>query len=195
MLKKISKIIVLIFCVLLISTGCNKDETKEISLGSWNEGTYTNEFLGLTYSKPEDWTRYSDEQIKDVMKIGAELTDSSEIAKKLAELTSVTYLMSSSANGSNVILMSEKTLVNMSEQSYAESLKSQLEAQTSLKYTLSDVKKETINGKEFATVEASVETINQKYYIYKVDNYVISLIVTATKDNNINDIFNQFKFN
>lgn len=195
MFKKIGSLMVLFACVLLIATGCGKEDAKKISLGTWNENTYTNEFLGLSYSKPNDWTRYTDEQIKDVMKIGAELTDASEITKKLAELTSVTYLMSSSPNGSNVILMSEKTLVNMSEQSYAETLKKQLEAQETLKYTLSDVKKETLGGKEFVTVEASVETINQKYYIYKVDNYVVSIIVTATQGNNINDIFNQFKFN
>lgn len=195
MVKKICNVIMLLLFVLLIATGCEKNETKEISLGSWNENTYTNEFLGLTYYKPDDWTRFTDEQIKDVMEIGSELTDASELAKKLSELTSVTYLMSSSSDGSNVILMSEKPLVNMSEQSYAESLKSQLESQTSMSYTLSDIEKETIDGSEFVTIEASVQTINQKYYIYKVDDYVVSIIVTATKGNNVTDIIKQFKFN
>lgn len=192
--KKIGSFILLLSCILLIATGCG-NISKEISLGSWNEDTYTNEFLGLTYSKPADWVRYTDEQIKDVMQLGQDLVDASEISKKLAELTSVTYLMSSSPNGSNVILMSEKPVVSMSVESYADSLKSQLESQTALTYTLSDVKKETIDGKEFTTIEASVETINQKYYIYKVDKYIVSLIVTATEGNNVNDIISQFKFN
>lgn len=193
MVKKICNFVILLSCVLLIATGCGNNNSKEISLGSWDENTYTNEFLGVTYSKPADWTRYTDEQIKDVMQLGKDLVDASELSKKLAELTSVTYLMSSSPNGSNVILMSEKTLVSMSEQSYAESLKSQLESQTALSYTLSDIKKETIDGNEFVTIEASIQTINQKYYIYKVDNYIVSIIVTAT-DGNVNDIIQQFKF-
>jgi len=192
--KKIGSFILLLSCILLLATGCGND-TKEISLGSWNEDTYTNEFLGLTYSKPADWTRYTDDQIKDVMQLGQDLVDASELSKKLAELTSVTYLMSSNPNGSNVILMSEKPVVSMSVESYADSLKSQLQSQTALTYTLSDVKKETIDGKEFVTIEASVETINQKYYIYKVDKYIVSIIVTATEGNNVNDVIKQFKFN
>ena len=190
--KKICNFIILLSCVLLMATGCGSDK-KEISLGSWNENTYTNEFLGLTYSNPDGWVRYTDEQIKDIMKLGSELIDASEISKKLSELTSVTYMMSSSANGSNVILMSEKPIVSMSEKTYAETLKTQLENQQALDYVLSDIKNETINGKEFVTIEASVQNINQKYYIYKVDNYIVSLIMTAT-EGNVNDIIQQFEF-
>lgn len=193
MANKIWKGILLLICVLVIATGCGKDE-KEISLGSWDGNTYKNEFLGVTYNKPEDWTRYTDEQIKDVMDLGSELTDSSSFSKKLAELTSVTYMMSSAADGSNVILMSERNLTNVSGETYAGKLKSQLESLDSLSYQLSDIKTETIDGKEFVTLEASVQNIKQKYYIYKLDKHLVSLIVTVVSTD-ANSVIEQFDFN
>ena len=193
MVNKIWKGILLLTCVLVIATGCGKSE-NEISLGSWDGNTYKNEFLNVTYNKPEDWTRYTDEQIKDVMNLGSELTDASTLSKKLAELTSVTYMMSSGVDGSNVILMSEKNLTNISGETYAGKLKTQLENLDNLSYQLSDVKKETIDGKEFVTLEASVQNIKQKYYIYKLDKHIVSLIVTVVSDD-VNSVIEQFDFN
>lgn len=193
MVNKILKGIFLLTCVLVIATGCGKGE-KEISLGSWDGNTYKNSFLGIAYNKPEDWTRYSDEQIKEVMNLGSELIDASSLSKKLAELTSVTYMMSSGTDGSNVILMSERNLTSMSGKSYAERLKTQLENFEGLSYELSNVKTETIDGKELITLEASVQNIKQKYYVYEVDKHIVSLIVTAVYDD-VNSIIEQFEFN
>ena len=149
---KIRKIfsIVLIAIIMLSVTGCGKLAKKdaEISLGSWDGNLYTNEFLGLTYEKPEDWTRHSDEQIKEIMDIGLELTDASEISKKLAEITSVTYMMTSSTVGTNFILMSEKQISDVSVEDYAEALKRGLADQTIVNYQLSDIKNETIDGRD-----------------------------------------------
>ena len=196
-MKKVGRILLVLLCVLVIITGCGNKETgktKQISLGSWTENTYTNDFLGVTYNMPSDWTRYTDEEIKDVMELGSELTDASELSKKLSELTSVTYMMTSNPTGTNVILMSEKPVVSVSEKTYAESLKTQLENQTAMTYNLSEIKTETIDGKEFVTIEATVETLKQKYYIYKVDKYIVSVIITATANDNINTIVEQFEF-
>ena len=196
-MKKIGKILVALICILVIVTGCGNKETsktKQISLGSWTENTYTNDFLGVTYNMPEGWTRYTDEEIKEVMELGSELTDASELSKKLSELTSVTYMMTSSVTGTNVILMSEKPVISVSERSYAESLKTQLEAQTAMKYNLSEIKTETIDGKEFVTIEADVETLKQKYYIYKVDKCIVCAIITATANDDVNTIVEQFEF-
>lgn len=202
MKKKIWLAIVLVFSALFFVTGCSgiflSEETKEkkdISLGSWEGNNYKNDFLGLTYAMPSDWTRYSDEEIKDLMEIGTELVDASEISKKIAELTSVTYMMTTSSTGSNVILMSEKQIGDVKVETFAEALKQGLEAQTAFNYQVADIKTETIDGKEFITVEADVETLKQKYFIYKVDKYMVSIIATAVQGDDINSLISQFNFN
>lgn len=194
--KKIFDIILLVVMMLFV-TGCSMFSTKEkeISLGSWDGNTYTNEFLGLTYDMPEDWTRYSDEQIKEVMDIGLELTDASEISKKLAEITSVTYMMTSSSTGTNFILMSEKQINDVSVKDYAEALKTGLASQTIVNYQLSDTKNETVNGHDFVTVEAEVSGMRQKYYMYKLDKYMVSIILTITDGSDADTLMNQFDFN
>ena len=191
-IKKIFSIILVAF-ILLMVTGCGKK--TEISLGSWDGNVYTNEFLGLTYEKPEDWTRHSDEQIKEIMNIGLELTDASEISKKLAEITSVTYMMTSSTVGTNFILMSEKQISDVSVEDYAEALKRGLAAQNVLDYQLSDVKSETIDGRKFVVVEADVSGMKQKYYMYKIDKYMVSIILTISDGSDADSLMSQFNFN
>ena len=63
-----------------------------------------------------------------------------------------------------------------------------------MKYNLSEIKTETIDGKEFVTIEADVETLKQKYYIYKVDKYIVCAIITATANDDVNTIVEQFEF-
>ena len=202
MKKKIWLAVVLVFSALFFVTGCSgifqseeAKEKKDISLGTWEGSNYKNDFLGLTYTMPGDWTRYSDEEIKDLMEIGTELVDASEISKKIAELTSVTYMMTTSSTGSNIILMSEKQIGDVKIENFAEALKQGLEAQTAVTYQVTDIKTETIDGKEFMTVEANVETLKQKYYIYKVDKYMVSVIVTAVQGDDVNSLISQFNFN
>lgn len=199
----------LLFMLLGISvigiTGCGKsveeyiddnveDVEKEVSLGEWTENTYKNDFLGITYEKPADWSRHSDEEIKSAMEIGLENVEGSELSKKLAELTSITYMITSKSNGTNVILMSEKPLVSLGLESYSKTLKNQLEAQTAVSYTVEEITTEEINGKSFSVLKANVSGIKQNYYIYKKDKHFVSIIVTLTGTDSSDDILKRFTF-
>ena len=211
MKKSILKVVVLFMFVLVATTGCfNKEKVesfvdevdesisqqikKEISIGEWTENDYSNDFLGLIFTKPESWTRYSDDQIKELMQIGSEMVDVSELNKKIAELTSVTYMMASDVTGSNIIVMSEKPVVSISVDNYAKQLKTQLEAQTQITYNPGEIKTETINGKEFTTLVAQASTLKQKYYLYNVDKYIVAIIVTSTTGESPDTLLQHFTF-
>lgn len=204
-MKKRLILLMLFGVVLFGATGCGKtteefledeiiDVETEMTLGEWNENTYTNEFLGLTYQKPEDWTRYSDEEIKSLMEIGLENVDGSELSKKLAELTSVTYVMASKASGTNIIIMSEKPVLSTNLDNFSKTLKSQLESQTAMEYTVKDAVVEQINGKELYVLEASVSGMTQKYYLYEQGEHIVSIILTLVGTDNATDIINQITF-
>ena len=58
--------------------------------------------------------------------------------------------------------------------------------------------KETIANKEFATLTATATMNNvkmiQKYYVYKLDKYFVSIIATSTtQDTGINEIIRNFE--
>ena len=198
-MKKFIKIISLIIIIvsLFTLTGCfdknvkkitdnlNARNDKKISLGSWNENIYTNDFLNVKYTMSEGWTRHSDEEIANMMDIGTEyLNDDQKVYAKIAELTSVTYLMASDdSTGSNVILMSERQLTNKIKiETYINSLKNNLSKNETLSYEIGETNKVSVNNIEYTVLDAKASmngvTVYQKYYIRKQDKYFISIVIT-----------------
>lgn len=194
-MKKIFNYMIIAACTLLLVTGCSVEKKQEFSMGNWEGNIYTNDFLGVTYSMPEDWTRTSDEELESLIEDATDLMEYNDAEKKLLELKAVYYLLAKSPTGSNLILGSEKVVGGVSDVKYAKNLKKQLESQENLNYTLSSVKLETINDKEFVTLEASLENIKQKYFIYKIDNHIIYLCVTGFTVEEIDEIVGDFQFN
>ena len=194
-MKKIFNYMVLLIFSLFLVTGCSVEEKKEFSIGTWEGNTYTNEFLGVNYSMPEDWTRISDEDIKLLMDEATDLMEYSETEKKLVDLKVVYYLSAKSETGANVILGSEKVIGDVSDVKYAKNIKKQLEEQKNLNYVLSSVKLETIDEREFVTLEATLDNIKQKYLIYKIDKHIIYLCITGFSSEEIDEIVSNFQFN
>ena len=66
------------------STTGNETKTTDISRGEWIGNQYVNEFANIKFNLPSGWSKYSDEQIAQVMNVGVELLNDDQ--KKLAEL-------------------------------------------------------------------------------------------------------------
>lgn len=211
---KIALIILLATSMLFILTGCGEKKVEnnsvtndqqeeqkvEISMGNWNNNVYTNDFLGLKFNLPEGWTYSSDEEIAEMMNLGAELlNDDQKAAAELAKLTSVTYVVANNPNtGNNVTIMSEKPAMEVTTEYYINQLKTQLAAVESINYEIGNISKETVAGREYdtLTVTANVSGIEltQKYFVYKMDEYFVCLLITTTNgDTDINNIVKSFK--
>lgn len=211
---KIALIILLATSMLFVLTGCGEKKVEnnsvtndqqeeqkvEISMGNWNNNVYTNDFLGLKFNLPEGWTYSSDEEIAEMMNLGAELlNDDQKAAAELAKLTSVTYVVANNPNtGNNVTIMSEKPAMEVTTEYYINQLKTQLAAVESINYEIGNISKETVAGREYdtLTVTANVSGIEltQKYFVYKMDEYFVCLLITTTNgDTDINNIVKSFK--
>ena len=196
-MKKIGKLLIVLFIVFALC-GCGKKTTDKlvdklsakndpkISLGTWSDNTYTNDFLGVTYTMPEGWVRKTDEEILEDMELGAELIgNNAELNKKIAELTTVTYFMTSDINtGNNIILMSEKTFSsNITIDKYMDAVITNIQKVDTINYTVGERKKENINGFKYESLDLSASsdgvTINQRYYVRKNGRYFISVIITS----------------
>lgn len=206
--KTISKLFIVLF-IIFILCGCESKVSeklsakndKNISFGTWNDNTYTNDFLEVSYTLPDGWTKQTDEEILKTMELGSELmNDKGELTKKLADLTSVTYLIATDPlTGNNAILMSEKPLIgNVSLDKYVESLKNNLKELESIDYEIGKETKEVINDLKYSTLELTAKyndvVINQKYFVRKNGKYFISTIITSTTGtDNISNIISNFK--
>lgn len=177
----------------------SENNTSEVSLGNWDGSTYKNDFLKLTYTLPENWIRYSDEEIMSLMNLGTELAyGDNDSIKKILELTSIYYLFAQNENNnSNVTVFSEKVIRNLTVEEYLEQMEIQLNAQQSFKYIVGEKSSTHINGIEYKTLEAKVDGFDmiQKYFIRKEGNFFIGIIVTSATGNNdeIEEIINCFE--
>lgn len=180
----------------------NVEETakSEFSMGEWNGDAYENDFLGLKFNLPQGWKYSSDEEIAQMMNVGAELLneDQKNLAE-IAELTAAYYMVAKNpTTGNNVTIYSEKQFTEVSAESYIDALKTQLLAVNSINYEVAETSKENVSGIECntLTLNANMSGVNmiQKYYIYKIDKYMIGIIATSTNgETGINEIANCFE--
>ncbi len=207
-MKKILKNTLLILALastLFLLTGCGeekndsdkkestsvKEEEKveskvEFSMGEWNNNVYENEFLGLKFNLPEGWTYLTDAELE-------------ENNKELGELNGVYYVNAkNSSTGDNIIIMTEKTATGLTTEYYLEQVKTQLESVDSMSYEIGEISEETVAGRKYKTVTAVASVsgikVEQKYYVYKMDEYFVSIISTTLNGQSaINNMMEAFE--
>lgn len=220
-MKKVLKsmlAIVLTASMLFVLSGCgNKEEEKttndnekmnveqenktvEFSMGSWSDNVYSNDFLGLKFKLPNGWKYSSDEEIAEMMNLGTELlNDEQKAAAEISKLNNAYYMVANDPNtGDNISIISEKPAMEVTTEFYINQLKTQLQNVNTINYEIGETSKETVAGKECdtLTVDASMSGVKmtQRYYIYKVDKYVVCIISTSTSgEEKINDMMKNFE--
>ena len=216
---KIALIILISITILFVLTGCGKEEKistnttiiedkeiekteteTEISIGEWKGNTYENDFLGIKFNLPQGWKNLTSEEITEMMNLGEELlNDDQKLAAEIAKLTSVYYMVANNPNtGDSVTILSEKLMTDVTEENYLNQLKNQLTSVESMEYEIVESSEENVAGKSYKTLSVNANLsgviVPQKYYIYKLDNYMVCIIVTSISgESNINTIMKSFK--
>lgn len=177
-----------------------ENKTVEFSMGSWSDNVYSNDFLGLKFKLPNGWKYSSDEEIAEMMNLGVELlNDEQKAAAEVSKLNSAYYMVANDPNtGDNISIISEKPAMEVTTEFYINQLKTQLQNVNTINYEIGETSKETVAGKECdtLTVDASMSGVKmtQRYYIYKVDKYVVCIISTSTSgEEKINDMMRNFE--
>lgn len=84
------KIICVLFAAVLLLSVCGCSSEIEFTAGEWKGNVYTNEYAGINFKMPDDWTHYTDEQLAETMKLSIDAAaGSDEYAQKIAELATV----------------------------------------------------------------------------------------------------------
>ncbi len=172
-------------------TATPEKETVLQVRGSWENNVYTNTFLGLSYTLPEDWQAATDEEILSMMGLGAELLGKKEDLEKSLESQQSIYdfYVVNDTTGSNINISFENLSLSIggilySEEDYADVVTQQLQSLEGMTYIIGAYEEVTLGDKTFLKVPATVEysgiSMEQQYYFHKEGKYMCSIILTCT---------------
>ncbi len=189
-MKKIfALILVLVLTVSL--AGCGKEEpiNKSLSKGVIDGNVYTNEYIGLTFTKPDSWIYSTDEEISEIMGATYDLVDSSDYEAAVSNLVSVFDMMARDPEtGNNANIVFENLSLSSSEDitvdEYIEISKANLtEALADFSFTFDNTETVTLGGVEFTKLKCNatymgVMNMNQFMYCTKLGKYMVVISVT-----------------
>lgn len=190
-LKRLSSALIAIVMLVLLASCGNAEPAKEFSRGTVSDNVYHSDFAELTFAPGGDWVFATDDEIAQMMNIGAELMKDPEAMKKAMEnIGSVTDMQAASAEmGTNVIITYENLKKagrsGMSSKNYVEAVKAQIAANASseLNYKFSDIQTVTLTGEEFSSFISTAVygdvKIYQKFYARTIGDYAASIAVTV----------------
>ena len=196
-------ICVLAVAMLLAMSGCNlllspnpedirgeQTADKELSLGEVTGKKYESDFIGIGFTLPDDWTFYTDEQIKEMNNYVGDIAG--QDYKDMIKNASVVYDMmaTSSTLTDNVIVTLEKipnvqlAVLDLSKtlENSFNSIKSSFE-NMGYKNITHKITTITIDGKDFTGMQISAtlagQTMNQTSFVIKCNGYLASMAVTT----------------
>ena len=209
MKKLVALLLALVMVFLLIGCGANPKEKEahaqkaEISRGKIENGIYTNDFLGITFTKPQSWIFSTDEEIAALINISAE-SFLNENLKEILENNPTIYdmMVKDILTNTNINVTFENLeksfATNITEEQYAEVVKQQYANLTGMSVTFAEeINTVKLGEADFTQIVCSVEAygvnMTQIYYFRKVDKYMGSVIVTITSGYTVEDIEAMFK--
>lgn len=165
-------------------------EALEFTRGTVVDGVYSSDFSGIVFEVPTDWTVSTDEELAQAMGLGSEfLTGETAKAAELAKLTTIYDLMCSAPNGIDSISIVYENVVlegspNATEEEMADAISNTLISGVSLGYAEVGVESRTLGSHEYVVLIMSSQQygFTQTYYLRRVGDYCISIIITSQND-------------
>lgn len=200
-------LIPIIIVIAVLCTRCAKkdNEVKEenaqkiatVSMGEWNGNQYKNDFIKLKFTLPNNWKKYSDEELAKIMNIeeGSLRGGAKEIAE-LAEKQPVYIMVANDpSTGAKVMIMMEKVTSEINADYYIDTLKQQLEAEQTMNNEVGKAYTEKISGEEYKALEVSMLDYGMKqiYYIRKKDEYIVNIIINISQNGQQEQILKYFE--
>lgn len=175
----------------------------ELSRGTVENGVYQNEFLGVSFNKPELWVYLTEEEIAAQMNLAADKLLNENLKETLENNPSIIDMMAiDPVSRSNLNVTYEnlaKTLAtNITVEQYIEVLKQQMSGMAGMTVTFTG-EPETVKlgNVEFTRLlcntTANGVQMKQAVYLRKVDHYMISVSVTIVSGYTVAEIEAMFE--
>lgn len=192
-MKKYS--VISLVLVLALLAGCGGSSGKYVP-GTLNGDTYTNEYIGYSYTLPEGWKFATQEELDEMMNAGGELlNDDQKAGAEYAKIATIYDMMAQSPEGYNIIVMLDNLKLYVggtgtTPEDYIDNLTTQLEAVNSVSYSCGEVTQVSAFGRDWSVLPAELvgTGVFQTYNICRIDDYMAAIIVTSDKVTGVNEI-------
>ncbi len=179
-------------------------DSATISRGEWNGNVYTNDYAGVTFTKPDDWVIFTDEELATLMGTGADILAEAgmDFNAAMMDLQSLYDMCSFSADQtSNVSAFFEKIPATgdtaaLTVNDYYDSLSSIFDqVYSTIDYTTSTGTKQIGDATYdylLFSINADGQTMDQYYFTRSIDEYMFSVIVTLSGATTLDDVLAMF---
>jgi hypothetical protein len=169
-------------CIAFLLFNCSK--TSSYERGILTDTSFESEYLDIKFYLPEGFVMATEEDILQMMGIGADI---SGVNKEIVKLTTVYEMMASAPIGyPNVIVMAERLILsNMTAEQYFNALKTNLLNVDAMDYEFNNqITSVEIAGQEYKQMSASLPSWNifQDYIFRKQGNRMVGFITTYSSD-------------
>jgi len=193
-MKKCS--VISLVLVLALLAGCGGGSSGKYAPGTLDGNTYTNEYIGYSYTLPDGWSFATQEELDEMMDAGGDLLNEDQKAgAEYAKIATIYDMMAQSPSGYNIIVMLDNLKLYVggtgtSPEDYIDNLVTQLEAVNSMSYECGDVTQVSAFGRDWYVLPANLSgtVIVQTYNICRIDDYMAAVIVTSDRIEPINEI-------
>lgn len=197
MKRLLSATLCLIVAVTLI--GCSQAPTAKFTRGTWDGNVYTSEFLGLTFTKPENWEIASDEEMEELFGISMDMMEADTDAAKQQVIFDM--LVADPETNSNISFMFQNLSVikggkSITEEQFAKSIEEQSSALEGVTYVAGELKTATFGEKDYKYMSSTITMqgveMNQIAIIRKEGNYIFNATATTTGGETVEEILAMF---
>jgi len=191
--------LILLVAALTIGAGCTGATRQTLTLGEMVGNTYSNDFFGITYVIPDNWTILTQVEIAELNGLGEDIIreNNEDFANKMdlskEQTLNLTYafmypLTNQNSFNPSFMSMAENLnyfqgLIIKSGSDYLNVLKGNLE-EVGLGYEFDVLTKEEIGGISFDVLPTRIQGtyIHQKYYAAIMKKYAVCFIITYSTD-------------
>ena len=203
--KTLTLIIVFITAIMLVGCDNKKDSLEnqvevenEVSLGTWEGNTYSNDFFEIKYNMPDGWSYLSNNDLAKLMDLNFEAYENiDEYTKEVTkQITIYHFSANNPETGDTVQLLSENTIKDLTEDYYISALKDEFSNMEAVKYEIIETNTETLGKYIYKSVliKAVDYDIYQKIYVRKIGKYFINILITSnTGLDTISEIVKSFE--
>lgn len=176
-------------------------DEKELSIGHSEGNVYESEFIGIGFKLPENWSFYTDEQMKAINNIAEDLVGE-EYEEEISNAKIIYDMHATDANGNNVNINIEKlnagSALTYTEEEYINASIGTLEDILSAIEGEATAKKTTviIAGEKHQAIEVTClgeqMALYEKIICIKIGQYMANVTVTTVGSDNTSEIVKQF---
>lgn len=206
-MKKILACVLVFALITALLSGCGNNNSKDSApkgseevkvspspergyeKGILTETDFESSYLNLRFTVPEGFIMATQEDINNMMNLGADVMGLDEKLIDYANMVSVYEMMVSAPSGSpSVIVMVEKlALSNITIEQYFDALKTQLSNLTEINYVINDdITSVEIAGQSYkqliVTTNVYGQNLTQSYMLRKSGDRMVGFITTSTPD-------------